>query len=186
VTRGRPLPRWTPGVALALALSASALAPRPAGALTEDDLIEAPGSPTDRYIRPEELRAVLHAANDAFFGCFRDRVSGPDPGDVNVYFTVNNSGRPTQVRAEVPGAVPGLGECLEGIVHGLVFQDHDGDPIEAAYPVVFVRDEKGVRVVPYPVVFTRERKPEFLLLPVPPALTDDQRALLLRLLWPEG
>lgn len=168
-------------VGLAVALSVP-----PARAMSEDDLIEQPGSPTDRYLTPEEVRARLHEANDAFFSCFASRLMGPEPGECSVYFTIAHDGRPVDVRAEVQGETPGLAECLEQVVSGLSFPEHDGDPLEVAYPVVFLRDEKGARVVPYPVVFTRGRTVDFVLMPIPPALTDEQRALLLRLLWPSG
>ncbi|MCK6529821.1 hypothetical protein L6R50_20450 [Myxococcota bacterium] len=154
------------------------------GASTEEDIIDQPGSPTDRYLSDDELRSALHAANPAFFACFSGRTMNQDPGDVSVYFTVPADGVPVDVRAEVPNPVPGLAECLATAVAALRFQDHDGDPVEAAYPVVFVRDEKGARVIPYPTVFTRDRAAEFVLFPVPPALDDADRSLLHRVLFP--
>ena len=38
------------------------------------DNLDHPGTPTDRYLDPGELRDVLHQANDAFYGCYRTHV----------------------------------------------------------------------------------------------------------------
>lgn len=176
--------RSVPLVALAGGLLMATAEVRAAS--TEEDIIDQPGSPTDRYLSADELRSAVHGANLAFFACFSGRTMNQDPGDVSVYFTVPADGVPVDVRAEFPNPVPGLAECLATAVSALRFQDHDGDPVEAAYPVVFVRDEKGARVIPYPTVFTRDRAADFVLFPVPPALDDAGRALLHRVLFPPG
>ncbi len=157
----------------------------PSAKASEEDIIDFPGSVTDRYLSNDEIRTQLHGANKGFFACIQGRpVGSPEPGEMTVYFVVDGQGKPQQVRAEVGNQDAILKACMEKVVGSLVFPDHDGDPPEVAYPVVYMRDTQGARTVPYPVVFTRLREPEFLLVPIPPSLTDEQRSLLLRLLWP--
>lgn len=149
----------------------------------QTDRLDAPGSPTDRYLEATEIREVLHAANDAFFQCFR-RASGSrgGVGDASVEFTIERSGATIRGRADLGTALPGLKDCLEAAVAALVFDEHDGDPVEVAYPTVYVVDRKGARVLDYPVVFTRPRPVRLPLLLLPPNITHGEVLLLERLL----
>ncbi len=147
------------------------------------DRLDSAGSPTDRYLDSTEVRGVLHAANDSFFQCFR-RASGSRAGvgDASVEFTIEREGTTSHVRAELGTELPGLRECLEAAAAALVFDDHDGDPVEVAYPTVYVVDRQGARVLDYPVVFTRPRPVRLPLLLLPPDVTHGEVLLLERLL----
>lgn len=146
-----------------------AAAAGPAG--SPSDHLDAPGSPTDRYLDTSELLSVLHAANPRFYQCFRTHVrGGGEPGDVVVTFTVDTAGKTGESEVEVsPGFRP-LGACLQGVVDDLEFGEHDGDPMPVSYPLVYQVDRKGARVVPYPTVFVRSRTVRLPLLTLPPDL----------------
>ncbi len=170
------------GLLLALLFLPSVAAAQGLGGRVSDRL-DSQGSPTDRYLESAEVRAVIHAANDAFFQCFRRAArSRGGVGDASVEFTIERTGATSGARAELGTDLPGLGDCLEQAVAGLTFDDHDGDPVEVAYPTVYVVDRKGARVLDYPVVFTRPRPVRLPLLLLPPDVTHGEVLLLERLL----
>lgn len=122
------------------------------------DNLDHPGTPTDRYLDPGELRDVLHQANDAFYGCYRTHVRGTkEAGEVAVRLSVGRDGKVFDAAAELDGAPPDLGPCLVDVLQGLEFAPHDGDPVVVSYPLVYQVDRRGARVLPYPVVFTKPR-----------------------------
>ncbi len=168
--------------ALALVLWApAALAQGPAG--DPRDNLDHPGTPTDRYLDAGELRDVLHAANDAFYSCYRKHVRGTkEAGEVAVRFTVQRDGSVTDGAAEMDGAPESLGPCLIGVVEALEFEDHDGDPVLVSYPLVYQVDRKGARVLPYPVVFTKPRAVRVPLLFLPPDVSPGELRMLERVL----
>ncbi|HCP44716.1 MAG TPA: hypothetical protein DIU15_01585 [Deltaproteobacteria bacterium] len=157
----------------------------PAG--SPSDHLDAPGSPTDRYLDTSELLAVLHAANARFYQCFRTHVrGGGEPGDVVVTFTVDTAGKTGEAEVEVsPGFRP-LGACLQGVVDDLEFGEHDGDPMPVSYPLVYQVDRKGARVVPYPTVFVRSRTVRLPLLTLPPDLGLGELRMLEQVLLAGG
>jgi len=145
------------------------------------DRLDWSGSPTDRYLEPSEIRTVLHDATETFYECFREHVRGGAAADqVAVTFRVPRSGRADQVVVELGHAPAGLGPCVEATVQGLDFGDHDGDPVEASYPLVYQVDRGGARVLPYPVVFTRPRVVRLPLLLLPADITPGEVRLLER------
>jgi hypothetical protein len=147
-------------------------------------VLEQTGTLTDRYLTVGEARDVLHAANPGFGACFQEHAGVREPGDVSLKFTVARDGRPLSVRVEIDEAFAPLGECLEQVASELRYDAHDGDPMELAYPIVFVRDDRGPRTVPYPIVFVRPRVRTFLFVHVPPALTPALREKLSGWLYP--
>ncbi len=133
------------------------------------DNLDHPGTPTDRYLDPGELREVLHLANDSFYGCYRTHVRGTkEAGEVAVRLSVGRDGKVFDAAAELDGAPPDLGPCLVGVLERLEFAAHDGDPVVVSYPLVYQVDRRGARVLPYPVVFTKPRaiRLPLMLLPV--------------------
>lgn len=151
--------------ALLLLIPATALAM--GGAAT--DALNWPGSPTDRYLDSDEVRTVLHSVTDSFFECFRTHArAGVDASDSGVTFTVQRDGSATAVDAEVGSAPEELATCLAGVVGALDFGEHDGDPLEVSYPLVYQVDRQGARVLPYPVVFSKPAPVRLPLLPLPP------------------
>jgi len=148
------------------------------------DRLDAPGSPTDRYLHPAELRVGLHGATESFFLCFRRHLGiGREPGEISTTFTVAVDGKPTAVRIDGPDDTPQpLEACLIAATEAIEFDDHDGDPVEASYPLVFVTDSKGARVLPYPVVFVRPRPVRLPLLLLPPDVTRGEILMLERIL----
>lgn len=143
-----------------------------------------PGSLTDRYLTPGEARDVLHGATSAFEACFLEQGGIAGGGDVTLRLTVNSDGRPEGIEVEAGEGQGSLQGCLEQVAGGLSFPAHDGDPLALAYPLVFVRDDRGSRLVPYPIVFVKPRERAFLLLPMPLTLTLEEREALERLLYP--
>jgi hypothetical protein len=147
------------------------------------DRLDWPGSPTDRWLEAEEIRAALHGATESFFACFREHVRGTEaPGDVSVSFMVPRDGRPAQVQVQADRAPESLRPCVAGVVSGLALPAHDGDPVEAAYPLVLRVDREGARVLPYPVVFIRRPPPRLPLLALPgdlpgPGLSELEAAM---------
>jgi len=71
---------------------------------------------------------------------------------------------------------------VEAAVQSLDFGEHDGDPVEASYPLVYQVDRRGARVLPYPVVFTRPRAVRLPLLLLPADITAGEVRLLERVL----
>lgn len=142
------------------------------------DRLDWPGSPTDRYLDAREVRTVLHAASDAFFDCFRRHARGADASDVGITFTIGRDGLATGFVAELGNAPPALGTCLEGATGALVFGEHDGDPFEVSYPLVYHVDARGARVLPYPVVFTRPKPVRLPLLGLPADFTAGEIRML--------
>lgn len=150
------------------------LAPGPARASMggqPTDRLDWPGTPTDRYLDAEEVRTVLHAASDAFFDCFARFARGADASDVGITFTIGRDGLIGGFVAELGVAPPELGTCLEQTTGELAFGEHDGDPFEVSYPLVYHVDARGARILPYPVVFTRPRPVRLPLLALPPDFT---------------
>jgi hypothetical protein len=144
-----------------------------------------PGSRTDRYLTAGEARDVLHGGTAQFEACFLEHTGiSKTPGDVNLMMTVGWDGRPADVQLEIEEGWEPLRGCLDETASSLVFPAHDGDPLNLAYPLVFIRDDRGSRLVPYPIVFVRQRERAFLLLPLPLSLTPEERAELGRLLYP--
>lgn len=167
---------------LALLLAPSFAAAQGLGG-RQADRLDAPGSPTDRYLESSEIREALHAANDAFFQCFRQAAgSRGGVGDVSVDFVIERSGATSHAEVDLGSDLPGLADCLELAVAGIVFDEHDGDPVEVAYPTVYVVDRQGARFLDYPVVFTRPRPVRLPLLLLPPDVTHGEVLLLERLL----
>jgi hypothetical protein len=148
------------------------------------DRLDAPGTPTDRYLSTAEVREVLHAGTDAFFQCFREHLRTRKQAEVDLSFAVSREGRAERVLvsgAELPAPfVP----CIEAAAVALPFPTHDGDLSEFSYPLVFVADAKGARVLPYPVVFTKPRPLRLPLLRLPPDLPPGDLLLLERLVHP--
>lgn len=167
---------------LTAALSASGASAR-GGAGDPHDALDATGTPTDRYLGPDEIRDALHSATDAFFGCYREHVRGArDAGQVAITFTIERGGRVGAAAAELDGAPPALGPCLEAVVGALRFSTHDGDPVDVSYPLVHQVDRSGARILPYPVVFTRPRPVRLPLLVLPADATAGELSLLERVL----
>jgi len=149
----------------------------PAG--SSSDLLNSPGSPTDRYLEPAEVREVLHAANDRFYQCFRTHLrGGGEPGNVAVTFTIDRSGRASSAVAEMAAGYRSLAGCLTGLVQALEFGEHDGEPLQVSYPLVYQVDRKGARVVPYPTVFVRPDTVRLPLLTLPPDLGPGELRML--------
>jgi predicted NBD/HSP70 family sugar kinase len=149
-----------------------------AGGLAQDRL-DWPGSPTDRYLDSEEVRTTLHSATDGFFQCFRTHArSGVDASDSGVTFTVQRDGAATGIVAEVGSAPEALAACLADVVAALDFGEHDGDPLEVSYPVVYQVDRRGARVLPYPVVFSRPVPVRLPLLQLPPDIGPGEVRML--------
>jgi hypothetical protein len=165
-------------VLIAVWLPASLAASQGASAL------EQTGTLTDRYLTVGEAREVLHAANQGFGLCFQEHAGVREPGDVSLKFTVARDGRPLSVRVEIDEEFAPLGECLEQVAADLRYDAHDGDPMDLAYPIVFVRDDRGPRTVPYPIVFVRPRERTFLFVHVPPSLDPAARQRLSGWLYP--
>lgn len=164
-----------------LSVPALAVAQGPAG--DPRDNLDATGTPTDRYLDAGELREVLHAANEEFYGCYRQHVRGTkEAGEVAVVFTVERSGAVSEARAELDRAPEALGPCLVDVLRGLEFDDHDGDPVIVSYPLVYQVDRQGARVLPYPVVFTKPRPVRLPLLVLPVDLTPGELRMLERVL----
>ncbi len=147
-------------------------------------VLEESGTLTDRYLMVGEVRDVLHAANGAFQACFLEHTGARDPGEVTLRFTVGRDGLPVDVQLEVGEGFDELGACLASAAGTLEYDAHDGDPLVVAYPVVFVRDDRGPRTVPYPIVFVRPRERAFLWIHVPPSADPETRALLSSWLYP--
>lgn len=132
------------------------------------DRLDWPGTPTDRYLDAGEVRAVLHGASDGFFACFRQHASmGAGGGEVGVGFTIGQDGRATAIAPEIAQAAPALGECIAAVVAAMSFGEHDGDPFEVSYPLVYEVDARGARILPYPIVFYRPRQVRLPLLELP-------------------
>ncbi len=165
----RPAPPIALAVAVVVAVAAVAAAPsRVAAQGSPNDSLNAPGTPTDRYLDSDEVRDVLHAATEPFFFCFRDHArTGIDASDAGVTFEIGRDGKATEVFVEVGSAPPVLAECLAGVVTAQDFGEHDGDAFEVSYPLVYQVDRKGARVLPYPVVFTRPVPVRLPLLQLP-------------------
>jgi len=143
------------------------------------DALDAPGTATDRYLTPAEVRKVLHGATDAFYGCFREHVrGGDDSGEVAVTFTIGRDGKALDVHPETASAPGALGPCLKGAVEGLEFDEHDGAPMEVSYPLVYQVDTKGARILPYPIVFTKPHPVRLPLLELPADLSAAEIRLL--------
>jgi len=153
--------------------------PTSTGMGTPFDRLDSPGEATDRYLSPDELRLVLHAATDEFTSCFVASVGRADaPLDAAVTFVVSRSGESQDVQVTLGGNEAALKACLGKVVEGLSFDDHDGDPLEVSYPLVFVADEPSGRVLPYPVVFTKTQPVRLPLLELPPDLSSAELLLL--------
>ena len=147
--------------------------------MSPTDALDYPGSPTDRYLVAGEIRDALHAANDSFFQCFRQHArAGVDASDVGVTFVIGRDGRGSDVRPELGDAPPELGACLTQAIEAIDFGEHDGDPLEAAYPLVYQVDRRGARITPYPVVFTRPAAIRLPLLQLPPDLGPGEIRML--------
>ncbi len=147
------------------------------------DNLDHPGSPTDRYLDASELRDALHAVNGEFYACYRQHVrSTKEAGEVAVRFTVGPSGAVTDAFAEIDRAPAELGPCLVGVLQGMTFASHDGDPVEVSYPLVYQVDRQGARVLPYPVVFTKPRPVRLPLLVLPVDLGLGELRMLERIL----
>lgn len=155
------------GVLLVTSIASASEVGRTRGGVPRDRL-DHPGTPTDRYLDAEEVRAVLHGATEQFYSCFRTHVrGGAEVGEVGVTFLLPRTGKATEVVAELDRAPEVLGPCLAGVVEGLEFGDHDGDPLPISYPLVYQADRKGARVLPYPIVFSRPAPVRLPLLALP-------------------
>ncbi len=143
------------------------------------DRLDWAGAPTDRYLTADEVRDVLHKATDAFYACFRTHVRGGDvANEVSVEFTVDREGRGVEVLPQLGQAPATIGPCLREVVGGLDFGDHDGDPLEVAYPLVYQVDRRGARILPYPIVFTRPQVVRLPLLALPADVEPGELRLL--------
>jgi len=171
------------GLALSLALALAAAAPARAQ-YTPPTYLAEPGSLTDRYLSVGEVRDELHGATARFQACFLEHSGPASPGDVNLLMKIGRDGFPYDVQVEIPEEATLLQQCLVDIAAAMTFPAHDGDPLNLAYPLVFVRDDRGSRLVPYPIVFVKERPREFLLIPLPLTMTPEERSELQRLLYP--
>lgn len=138
------------------------------------DRLDATGSMTDRYLSPEEVRAVLHAHNDAFFQCFRANLrGGVDPGETGVTFVIGRDGKAVSIVLDSAHGPPALGSCVQTALSAIPFPDHDGEPMEVAYPLVWQVDREGARLLLYPIVFTRARPVRIPLVLLPPDVSDE-------------
>lgn len=162
-------------VLLALALCTPAAA---------SDKLGRSGERTDRYLTVGEVRDVLHRSTKFFLDCYVVHLGAKEAGEVTLSLEVTRAGDPEEVFVEMDPSLEDLRQCLVGVAEKMSFDEHDGDPMQVAYPLVFVRDDQGSRVVPYPIVFVRPRPRDFLLLHVPPTLTPEQREKLSRVLFP--
>ena len=148
-----------------------------------DGLAE-PGSFSDRYLTVGEVRDALHKANPKFQSCFFQHLGPQEPGEVTLSFEVTADGQAQEVFVEIRDGLDELRACLVDVAAGLRYQRHDGDVLTLAYPIVFVQDDQGRRVVKYPIVFVRPRERRFVLIHVPPSLTAEERAWLEDVLYP--
>lgn len=155
-----------------------------ASCATAADRLGEPGSFADRYLTVGEVRDVLHKANPRFQACFFEHLGPAEPGDVTLSFEVRADGGPEEVFVEIREDLGGLRSCLADVAYGLEYQDHDGDTLAVAYPLVFVQDDEGRRLIKYPIVFSRPRPRDFVLIHLPPSLTPDELALLRTALFP--
>ena len=143
------------------------------------DRLDWPGTPTDRYLDAEEVRTVLHAASEDFFLCFRQHArQGSDASDVGITFTIGRDGLVSGFIPELGDSPAELGSCLELVSNTLTFGDHDGDPFDVSYPLVYHVDSRGARILPYPVVFTRPRPVHLPLLELPADFTAGEIRML--------
>ena len=148
------------------------------------DRLDAHGAPTDRYLDRVEIRDVLHGGTEAFFACFREHLRGDaNPGDLSAVFFIERDGVPSRVTIDGPETPEALSGCLVEAVAALRFDDHDGDPMEVSYPIVYQSTARqGARVVPYPLVFIRASAPRLPLLSLPPDLSAGEIVLLEKVL----
>jgi len=144
------------------------------------------GERTDRYLTVGEVRDVLHESTKYFLDCYVVHLGAQEPGEVTLSLEVTREGDPEEVFIEIDPALGDLRQCLVDVAEKLSFDEHDGDPMEVAYPLVFVRDDQGSRVILYPIVFVRPRPRDFLLIHLPPTLTPEQRELLDRAFFPRN
>jgi len=145
-----------------------------------------PGSLSDRYLTPVEVRDILHDANGTFDSCLQETVATDLPGEVTLTFAIGADGLPKEILLELE-TVEGfdrLSDCILAAVNEFEFPAHDGDTLEIAYPIVFVNDQKGKRTIPYPIVFVKPRERTLLLLNIPPSLSVQERERLQKLLFP--
>jgi hypothetical protein len=153
--------------------------PTSAGRGTVVDRLDSSGEATDRYLSPDELRLVLHAATDDLTECFV--ASGGLSAaslDAALTFVISRSGETQDVQVTLGRNEAELRSCLGMVVEGLSFDDHDGDPLEVSYPLVFVADEPSGKLLPYPVVFTKTQPIRLPLLELPPDLSSAELLLL--------
>jgi len=155
-----------------------------AGSAVAADRLGEPGTFADRYLTVGEVRDVLHKANPRFQACFFEHLGPAEPGDVTLSFEVRADGQPEEVFVEIREEMAELRACLADVTYGLKYADHDGDPLAVAYPLVFVQDDEGRRLIKYPIVFSRPRPRDFVLVHLPPSLTPEEQSLVRGALFP--
>jgi len=160
------------------------LAPRSASRAMAGDNLDSPGEVTDRYLDSGEVRVALHGANRELSSCFAS-LQLPEGGrvDASVRFSVARSGAAEDAKASIDNApesagLGGVDSCLVGVIQGLSFGDHDGDPLAVSYPLVYVVDGTVGRVLPYPVVLTKSQPVRLPLLELPADLSSTELRLL--------
>ena len=114
-----------------------------------------------------------------------ERPRAEAPGEVAVTFVIEREGKPTSIQPELGRAPAELGPCLVKVVEGLVFDDHDGEPMPVSYPLVYQVDTKGARILPYPIVFTKPHAVRLPLLELPEDISPGATRLLELLLTSE-
>jgi hypothetical protein len=169
---------------LGLLLFALAFATPIAAPASASDKLGHAGERTDRYLTVGEARDVLHRSTKFFLDCYIVHLGAREAGEVTLSLEVTREGDPEEVFVEIDPELDDLRQCLVGVAEKMTFDEHDGDPMEVAYPLVFVRDDQGSRVILYPIVFVRPRPRDFLLMHLPPTLTPAQRENLARALFP--
>lgn len=156
----------------------AAVAPRTVSAALGGDSLDSPGEGTDRYLTPDEVRAALHNATEELSACFHSlKIADGDRVDASVTFSVDRSGTARDVRVSIESAPADMGpreidSCLVGAVERLPLDDHDGDPLEVSYPLVYVADGASGQVLRYPVVFTKSQPVRLPLLELPADLSS--------------
>jgi len=156
------------------------LAPRSVSRALSRDSLDSSGEGTDRYLAPDEVRAALHSATGELSSCFNPlQVSDGGRVDASVTFSVGRSGAAGDIRVSLANApasndLAGVESCLVGVVERLSLDDHDGDPLEVLYPLVYVVDGLDGRVLPYPVVLTKSQPVRLPLLELPADLSSTE------------
>jgi len=129
----------------------------PGWAQDADARLDLPGSPTDRILTAPEIKAHLTAQLEELSACFRSTLAGHDPGDLTLAFRVMRNGQADSISIDGIDLPAKLTSCITTAIQQTPFPSHDGDPVDAAWPLIWISDIEGARLEPYPVVWIRQR-----------------------------